>query len=374
MHNPTKITTGASANPALRRPGHRSRLIPALIAVLMVLVGCSDTSTQTTPTATQATPATPIAAYEVQPRDLFRELKVSGLVEAREHARIHARISGHVQQLPADVGDAVTARQPLARLDTAEQQAELTRARALLEEAELSYERASTLRQRGSLSPAEYQQIRANRRVAESDVSLWQTRVEFGTVTSPIGGVVTSRHVEPGEYVQAQDLLFTVADMDTLVVRFGVSELDVAWLPPGQPVALQVDALPRESINGSLRRIFPAAQEDSRRIPVEVALPPDAFGRGVRPGFLARLTLPVDQREGIIAVPATAVLTPEEGSSYVYLVTSEERLARRDVAVGTSRQSLIEITEGLTTGDVILATSPRDRRDGERVRIVERRR
>lgn len=344
---------------------------PPLICGLLLLGGCSE-STETRPSSTER-PATPIAAYEVKALDLSRQLRTSGLVEAREHARVHSRTSGNLLELAVDVGDSVSAGQTLARLDLAEQRAELARARALLEEAELSYERANALRQRGTLSPAEYQQIRANRRVTESEVEIWRARIGFGTINSPIAGVVTARYVEPGEYVQEQDLLFTVADMGSLIVRFGVSELDVAWLSVGQSAPLQIDALPQDSIEGTIRRIFPAADEDSRRVPVEVALPVDAFESGIRPGFLARMSLAVERRDSVLAVPVAAVLTSQEGQAYVYLVNDENRLERREVTTGTSRQSVTEITEGLEPGDVILATSPRDRRDGERIRIAERR-
>jgi len=103
-------------------------------------------------------------------------------------------------------------------------------------------------------------------------------------------------------------------------------------------------------------------------VPIEVVLPADAVDRGVRPGFLARIRITVDERGGTLAVPAAAL--GEDGQKrYVYLVR-DERLARRTVEPGVTRGEWTEIRAGLEPGDIVLATNPIDMRDGQRVRIV----
>ena len=343
--------------------------IASTLLLLTLTAACSD---DTDEASEEQETAVAIAAHEVDRRTLSRSLRVSGLVEAGNHVRVHARTDGVLEELEPAEGDAISAGGTLARLDMAEQRAELNRARAVEQEAELNYRRVQALYEQDNISTAEYQQARASFQVAQSETELWQARVGFGRIRSPIEGVITERPVEPGEHVEAQDQLFTIADMGTLQVRFSVSELDMAHLSQGDTLKLEVDALPGESIEGQIKRIFPSADPESRRVPIEVALPEDSFERGLRPGFLVRLETEIDRQEDILSVPTLAV--GEEGTDdtppFVFVIR-DDRLERREVEPGLVRGQWTQIRSGLEQGETILATNPRDRREDEAVRIVE---
>ena len=336
---------------------------------ILGLSGCGDSAPDETSDNDESVA---IAAHEVGHRDLARPLAVNAMVGAREHVRVHARTTGQIEQLPVETGDRVSAGDTLAQLDMTEAQAELQRARALYDEAQLNFERAEELYQRDSISRAEFQREQSAHAVAESELALWQARVDFGRVSAPLDAMVTERYVEPGEHVQTQDSLFALADMTTLVAQFPVSERDVAYLEPGQSLPISVDAFPGMTLTGEIRRVFPRAHPDSRRVPVEVALPDEAFEQGVRPGYLVRLETTIDRREDVLAVPTLAVGTEGTGDDgpFVYRVR-DDRLERQAVEIGIVRDQWSEITSGLEAGDVILATNPRDRREDEAVRIVE---
>ncbi len=317
---------------------------------------------------TERVPSSPVAATEIQVRDLSRELRVSARVEPRTRIRLASRPAGTVQAVHYEEGDRVSAGDVLLELDMAEERAELARAEAQEEDARIRYRRAAELRERGVISPAEYDAARVSLLVAESNRRLWQSRVGFGQVTTPRDAVVTAKYVEPGDGVDAQMVLFELAAMDTLVLRPALSELDVVHLEAGQPVRVRLDALPELELDASVRRIFPAAEAVSRLVTVEIALPGDAFERGVRPGYLARALMTVDSRPEAIAVPSAAV--GEDGDvRYVYVI-EEDTLHRREVETGVTRARLTEIVDGLEAGEVVLATNPIDMRDGQRVRIV----
>lgn len=339
-----------------------------MLFALAMLAGCGGDPAAEAGAAAPGERGMPIAAVEVQPRDLSRQVAVTGTVEALVHIRLASRTSGTVDAVFFEAADAVQAGDLLARLDMSEQQAELERTRALQQEARLEYRRYADLQAGQMVSAAEYQRARAALAVLDSEVKLWGTRIAFGDVTAPRDGVLTARHIEPGEAVEAHDTLFELAALDALVVRPGISERDVVHLEVGQTIPVRVDALPGLELEGTLRRIFPSADAGSRLVPIEVALPADAVDRGVRPGFLARIRITVDERGGALAVPAAAL--GEDGKErYVYLVR-DERLERRTVEPGVTRGEWTEIRAGLEPGDIVLATNPIDMRDGQRVRIV----
>ena len=142
----------------------------------------------------------------------------------------------------------------------------------------------------------------------------------------------------------------------------------VTHLLPGMEVPVRLDALPGNTVDAEIRRIFPMAAVDSRLVTVEIALPDDAFEQGVRPGYLARVRMAIDEREGVLAVPVDAV--GERDGQPVVLVIDDDRLVQRAVEPGVSRGRWTEILSGLDEGDVVLASNPGELQEGDAVRIV----
>ncbi len=314
--------------------------------------------------------ALPVQAVEVQPRDLSRTVQISAPVEAIRTVRLAARTEGVLTEVAVEEGDRVEPGQVLARLDVREQQAELARARARLSEQTANFERMEQLQARSFVDAASFEAARAELAVAGSEVELWETRVDFGTVMALVDGTVVNRYVEPGEAVSRHEPLFSIADLSQLVVRVGVSELDVASLTVGDSVLVRIDAVDRERpMAGLIRRIFPSAELDSRLITVEIGLP-DAGERGVRPGFLARAQLLVDQRDGVLAIPAGSV-AESNGEHFVMIINGEERLERRVIEPGILRGQWREVRSGLSQGEQVVSANPLEMNSGERVRVVD---
>lgn len=358
---------GSSAKaPMMHRP--RDTRPPgslAALAAMLLGVGCGESAGEREPRSEQRIA---VAAVELRERDLSRQLSTSATIEPRAPIRLASRTSGIVDAVRADVGDEVKERDVLALLNTSEQRAQLARAQAQADQSRAEHQRAADLRARELISVAELERARTALRVAESERDLWRTRVGFGRVTAPRDAVVAARHVQPGEAVNAQDVLFELIPMGELIVRLGVSELDVVHLEEGRAVPVQVDALPGEPVEGVVRRIHPSAEQGSRLVAVEVALPADAWSRGVRPGFLARVQIAVDERPAVLAVPSSAI--GEEGDKRYVFVIDDGRLSRRVVELGVTRGDWTEVATGLRAGELVLATNPNELREGQAVRIV----
>jgi membrane fusion protein, multidrug efflux system len=312
----------------------------------------------------------PVQGHEVQPRDLSRIAQVSAPIEPFRTIRLASRTEGVLTEVLVEEGDSVASGQMLARIDVSEQRAELARAEARLSEQRANFERMEQLKERNYIDAASFEAARAELAISGSEVELWQTRVDFGTVRSTIDGTVVERHVEPGEAISRHEPLFAIADLSSLVVRPGVSELDVGNLQIGDAVLVFVDAVSRQDpVPGLIRRIFPTAETASRLITVEIELP-DALELGVRPGFLARAQLLVDQRDGVLAVPAGSV-AESSSEHFVMVVNGDERLERRVIEPGIIRGPWREVLGGLESGEVVVSANPMEMNAGDRVRVVD---
>ncbi|MGM0658464.1 MAG: efflux RND transporter periplasmic adaptor subunit, partial [Pseudomonadota bacterium] len=254
-------------------------------------------------------------------------------------------------------------------IDVREQRAELARAEATLREAQANFDRLERLRESDYIDEASFITARSTLDIAQSEVELWRTRVDFGRIVSPIDGHVIGRMVEPGASIGSLSAAFEIADLDELVVRIGVSELDVGELLVGTEVPIRIDALSDvDTMTGKVRRIFPAADGASRLLTVEISLP-EAFDRGVRPGFLARADLLVDFKQDVLAVPAGSVGMGEQ--QFVMVIDEGNELVRRAVTTGIIRGDWREILGGLRPGDQIVSSNPLDLAEGDLVRVVE---
>ncbi len=314
--------------------------------------------------------ATPVAGYRLEPMDLSRHILISSQVEPVTVSHIAARMSGLITELHVQEGDAVRSGDLLARLDVEEETAELRRAEAQLEYAQARYQRIRELRERDAESAAAYEEARTGKQVAQNEVDLWRTRVGLGEVRAHKNGVITTKFVESGDAVSSNERLFRLADVTTLVTRIGVAERDVVQLEPGDPVTVRIDAFSGRDFRGSIRRIFPAAEDESRLITVEVEIDQDEADVHIRPGYLARVRLTTDHRPGVLTVPSESLLASGRDETFVYIIDEKDELKRMDVETGISRRNWTEIRAGLEPGDVVVGANPTNLQEDLYVRVT----
>jgi membrane fusion protein, copper/silver efflux system len=257
---------------------------------------------------------------------------------------VNARVMGWVEKLYADYeGKAVQKGEPLLALYAPE-----------LLSAQEEYLSAKQLAD-SSLVAA------ARRRLALWDVSedqidnLDRTGKAQRTLLlrAPISGEIAEKKVIQGQAVQAGDNLFLIADRGLLWVDLAVFETDARMLQVGVPVELTVDALPGRTYQGRVTFIHPGLDTTTRTLTARVEIP-NRDGR-LRPGMYAtaRLT-PASTRR--LAVPLTAVL-PTGTRQLVFVNRGDGQFVPRDVRTGARSDSLIEIVEGLKSGDEIVASA-----------------
>jgi RND family efflux transporter MFP subunit len=310
-------------------------------------------------------PAVETAAVETG--SIAREIEVSGTVEPLRSVGVNAQASGALVTVNAEEGDFVQRGAVMARLDARELEAQVASARANWEVARDAFARAQQLRDRQVITQAEYDAARAAEAAARASLDQVRTRVGYMVVRAPASGVVTEKLVEVGAVVGAQTKLFTIAEVSTLVTRVGVSELDFGSLRTGQSARVMLDAYPGQRFEGRIRRIFPSADPATRLVPVEVALTGEA-ARAARPGFLARVAFALGARDGVLLVPASAVVG-QAGAQQVFVVV-DGKAERRTVETGLSSEGRVEIISGLREGEAVVVTGSNNVRNNADVRVV----
>jgi multidrug efflux pump subunit AcrA (membrane-fusion protein) len=233
-------------------------------------------------------------------------------------------------------------------LDQAEERhgvstARLASARKALELAETRY--AEDLRQ-----------ARAEVARAASAVENAEVQLSYATITAPIDGVIASVSTEEGETVAAgmqAPTFVTIIDLDRLQVDAYVDEVDIGKVKVGQRAAFTVDAFPAMEFEGKVSAIYPKAIIQDNVVNYDVVIDVETPYEGLlRPEMTASVTIFLEKREGVLAVPAGAVQR-ERGRTVVY-VLAEGRAEPREIKVGWRDGEWIEVAAGLEEGETLL--------------------
>jgi membrane fusion protein, multidrug efflux system len=338
------------------------RHINAALAVVLLatpLSACNDHSTN--PVERAAFVRTEI----VQPQDGHASLTLTGEVKARFRADLAFRVSGRVLARLVDVGAHVNAGDLLARLDPAEQQAELDAATAgvaaagsQLRVAKATFDRQTSLISSGFTTRVAYDQAQEQLRTAES--TLESAKAQLGTAHEALGdtelharaaGVITARSLEVGQVVQAAQSVFTLAQDGERDAVFDVPESMFLGDIEGGRVSLALVSGPDVTGVGYVREISPAVDRRSSTVRVKVAIqnPPPAMTlgsaiagtAGTRPAM--EITLPWTALTATGSKPAVWIVDPKTSTASL-----------KPVVVGAYEAGAVLIKEGLEAGDRVV--------------------
>jgi RND family efflux transporter MFP subunit len=255
-----------------------------------------------------------------------------------------------------------------ASLEFAE--AEFARIRSLLEQKVVSqseYDQRRTqveaARQQYLVAQNSAEQSYRSLQAARARVALARKAVSDTAVRAPFSGIVAERLVSVGDYVTKGTRVATVVRIDPMRVELTVPEQAVSLVQVGQPVRLTVDAYPNEVFDAKIRFVSPALRADQRALTIE-AIASNTDGR-LKPGLFATASIQHPKSGAALLVPATAVETVS-GTSRVYVV-KDGKVEERIVTLGERVADDIELTSGVSPGEIVAAQPNGHLSDGLKV-------
>ena len=196
-------------------------------------------------------------------------------------------------------------------------------------------------------------------------ISQSQTRQAYATLRSPITGKVLQRSSEMGNLIQPGTEILRLGDFSQVKVALEISERQLANVRLGQTVAVKLDAFPNRIWQGAVSRISPAADPQTRLIPIELTLPnPDGK---IGSGLLARVSFPQGDT-GRVGIPQEAL----QGQNLVFILQGQKEqptVQARTVQLGASANGNVEILAGLAPGERYILRSSHPLKPGQGVRL-----
>lgn len=305
--------------------------------------------------------------------DLAPALEVAAelVPDPDRRADVGTRTAARVVEFRVKVGDRVEKGSPLVIVESAEvgkARAELHAARAKAEVARQAAARERSLLAARATSQREVLEADAHAKTTEADVaSLRAVLAALGApeeggddpariaLRSPVAGTVVARPAHVGQSVEPSTTLVQVVNLDVLWLEAQVYEREMRFVAPGQPVQLEARAFPGEVFRGKVDRVGDVLDEKTRAVTVRVLLPNP--GHRLKPGMFATARIigtRANEPRRMLAIPWAAI-QEIDGHPSVFVREGEHEFELRRVHTGERAGDLVEILNGVSRGDVVVA-------------------
>jgi HlyD family secretion protein len=304
-----------------------------------------------------------------------------GTIEPENEISVKSKVSGVVSRIYADVGSYVKAGEPILEVRPDPTPVELADAKRQIQLMQVDLDnlkkeqvRQKSLFEKNMISSREYEDFQ--KRFEESElrliiaseklalmesgkVKIGETEIE-SIIKAPISGFILNRTVEVGDPVtpltsyQEGTVLMKMANMDRLLFKGTVDEIDVGKMKEGMEVEIKVGALPGEMVKGLLKKIWLKAEkkDNATVFPIEILIP-SAKNTVLRAGYSANANIIIQRKANVLTIPER-VVTFSSDSTYVKVPLGTAGEEKRLIKTGLSDAINIEIVSGLKEGDEVL--------------------
>jgi membrane fusion protein, multidrug efflux system len=361
-------------------------ILPSVVALAMISGSCGgdrSSAAQKKPAADKMKMQFPVEVVQVQNRAVTYSLNAVGSVEAFEKVQVTARVAGVVERLRFTEGDRTASGQVLVEIEpqryslaVESAQASFAKAMAAKSDADAGLKRREMVDAKNpGLIPGE--EIEAWRtkvlvaaaEVAQTGAALNQAKLNLhdAYVRAPLAGLVQTRTVQTGQYVQPGTVLATLIRRDPLLLRFQATEQDAARLQPGMKAILKV----RNDSRQYVARIIhvAASTEESTRMVAVTAEVVDKAKDALRSGSFAEVTVPVGNSRSLPVIPQAAIRPSEKG--FLAFIVIDGLAVERVLTPGMrTADGQVEVLSGIQSGDLLVVRGAEALSDGVPVRFI----
>jgi membrane fusion protein, multidrug efflux system len=346
-----------------------------LICLALVLASCKPG------TKVEAPEVRPVRTVTAARGEAAETVVLTGHIQADDEPAFAFRIGGRMIERPVNVGDRVEAGQVLAKLDPENElnalrsaESALTAAQGQLTYARGDFERQRQLLANGHTPRARFDQSQKALQNAQSQVDnteaqlqIARDRVSWTTLTADADGTVTARGAEPGEVVQAGQMIVRLARQGGRDAVFDVPAQLLRSAPTDAQITVRLTDDPSVTATGRVREVAPQADPVTRTFQVKVGLsdPPETMRLGATVTGSVKL-----ESEPVIAIPASA-LTELNRQPAVWIVDPKGlTVSLRNVELLRHDPGTVVIAQGLDAGDIVVTAGIQALHPGQKVRLL----
>jgi multidrug efflux system membrane fusion protein len=326
----------------------------------------------------------PVEVETVEMKSLVYSVNAVGSVEAFEIVQVTARVPGVVDRVLFSEGSPAQLDQVLVEIEPERYRLAVEAAQAALEKAQASKadaeaglkRRESVINQTPGLIPGEEIETwktkvaLANSDLAQAKAALNQANLNLhdAYVRAPFSGILQTRTVQTGQYVQTGTVLATLVRRDPLLLRFKAPEREAGQVRIGMKALFKVRDDPRE-FSARIVHVAAAADDVTRLVAITAEVN-DTKDQALRPGSFAEITVPVSSERKAPVIPQPSIRASERG--FLAFVVEDGKAVERILTLGLrTSDGRVEVLNGLRPGESVVIRGGEALRDGALVRVTQ---
>lgn len=334
----------------------------AILAALLILVGCSGAEEEETQSISeiQEKEGIPVNVRPVEETDFRTYLRFTATLSGAEESTATSMLADEVASIRFQVGEYVEQGTPVVFFPSDNPSLNYEQARVSYESARQAFERVSKLYEEDGVSRQSFDDARTQFELARAN---WDSVQQMARVAAPISGYITRINVFESDNVDPGDPLFTVSSFEELKSTVWLTDRQVGRVRKGQLARAEWQD---HRLQGEVAQVDMAMDQERKAFATKLRFEnPDLQ---VQSGVTSTVEI-VTHRDQAIIVSEPELREDGEGL-YVYLFDGD-RAVRRHITVGRQQGLYFEVTEGLSSGDRLITKGIDQVTDGVLVRVIE---
>lgn len=284
------------------------------------------------------------------PQPVNNIIEANGTVVANEFTEIRPEVSGRLTYLNIPEGASVTQGTILAKINSADLAAQLAKSKVQLDLAEKTADRYRQLLDVNGINQSDYDAAVNQVNSLKADMVYTQTLIDKTVIKAPFSGVLGLRQVSPGAYVSSATVLATIQQVNQVKIDFTLPEAYGNIIKKGLIVDVEIDAATEQRGRAMVVAVEPGANTNTRNLKVRAVL------QGVRPnpGGFVKVLIDEGKTRNSVKVPANAIIPDDRNNQLVVVKGGKANFV--NVRTGLRESDMIEILEGINTGDSVVVT------------------
>lgn len=311
-------------------------------------------------------PVVPVAGFVVKPQRFENDLQSTGTIFANEEAELRSEIAGRISAINFKEGGLVDKGDLLIKINDADLNASLRKLNAQLKLANDKLQRQTKLVEIGGISREEFEMNQTEVYSLQSDIDFTKAQIAKTEIRAPFNGSIGLKNISIGNYVNANNVIATIQQLNPVKIDFDVPEKYLAQIRKGDKIKFGVETSGRQH-EGEIAATEPMIDAATRSIKVRAYANND--DKSLFPGAFAHVQVVLNFSDNALLIPTQSVVPVLKGKK---VFVSRNGLADEVmIETGERTEDQVQVLSGLTAGDTVLTTGILQVRKGSPLKFTE---
>ncbi len=312
-------------------------------------------------------PAVNAVTLKLSPTVISDRINLPGSIKPWTDLQLLAKISGTVTEMMVEEGDRIKKGDVIATIEDDDYRIALKRATAAFNLAKADFDRDKSIYSKGMIPTADLEARKTGMQTARADLEDAELQYSRCTIKAPMDGIIKKLDAKIGLLLSVGDPIGEILEIDRLKAVIGIPESDVNAVRNLDQVELTIQALDGEKILAKTHLLSPSPGTVARLYDMELVID-NSSGR-ILPGMFVRANIVKRTIENAITIPFYSVISRND-EQFVF-VEKDGVVEKRNVSLGIMEKWMVEITDGLNSGDNLVVEGHRDVENNQQVRVVK---